>query len=72
MSKLTQSLKEIERLTRIHDELPQVKRFRQAVEDFARENNLSFDVEGMRAVSLFSAAWLKEHGSLPDSGIKAG
>jgi hypothetical protein len=49
-----------------------VRAFKDAMARHVAEHNLGFDVAGMNAGLVFAAAWRREHGELPPSGVIAG
>lgn len=51
---------------------PDVKALGKAIKDHATKAGLVFTPDGMTKALQFAAAWIDDHGGLPDSGIKAG
>jgi hypothetical protein len=68
---MKQSLHEQAQLVAAWEALPEVVAFQAAMDAHIAENGLGFDVAGMNAGFAFAAAWRREHGPLPPSGVIA-
>ena len=65
-----QSAAEQRKLNLQWEKYPQVAAFRAALTSHARAERLAFDARGMNAMFAFANDWLREHGPMPDSGIR--